>query len=550
MDKKYLICSIILFTMICGSILCPPMVLDQPLSDSDGIKYSDNGNGSISPQYIYLNDTNIISLFESIFIEINTTEFSNVNYTKVQFLYPGGSTDIYDMDYDTGANFTYTYTAPYYVPNGTTIVTFQLYDEFDVLLNNNNRETQIFINSNYYAADFPPNYNNEAYINDSLNVKILIKNISTYEFTYQVSIVNSTDFDNQVPLMYISGNNIEGFALFLDHSIFTKLNKFYYVKVNLTDQSDKTSPIYFQFKVLNHNPTINPSSLIIPDDIYRTKNFDVSVNVSDVESTTETINVSLQLTTPLGIKLDPEIQYGSSNTTFTITSIIPAARPIGQYLLNITAVDSDGGLSSFISYLTVENILPDIKSYEINGRPQTEPMSIFYGDDIIFTVNVTDDDGTIEYITVSLLNEENEWFNITNLYNEDLEILIRSVDLISGTWLVYISVTDSDGGTTMITSDYGQGPQQIRIVPDALGLILPWLTLIFGLIIGLLVGLFLGYRLLSSRIGKQEKPPLETSKKIPSKTVDKQVSLQKEKEQPEEEEEEEKPTKKKIKRRL
>jgi len=533
--------------MICGSILCQPMALDQPLSDSDGIKSSDN-NGSISPQYIYFNDTNIISLFESIFIEINTTEFSNVNYTRVQFLYPGGSTDIYDMEYDTGANFTYTYTAPYYAPNGTTIVTFQLYDEFDVLLNINNTETQIFINSNYYAADFPPNYNNEGYINDSLNIKILIKNISIYEFTYQISIVNSTDFDNQGTLLYISGKNIEGFDLFLDHSIFTKLNKFYYVKVNLTDQSDKTRPIYFRFKVLNHNPTIIPSSLIIPDDVYRTIDFDISVNVSDIESTTENINISLQLTTPMGIKLDPETQAGSINNTFTITSNIPAGRPIGQYLLNISAIDPDGGLNSFISYLTIKNILPDIKSYEINGIPQTEAISIFYGDDIIFTVNVTDDDGTIEYITVSLLNEENEWFNITRLYHEDLEILIRSVDLISGKWLVYISATDSDGGTITITSDYGQAPQQISIIPDALGLIMPWLTLIFGLIIGILVGLFLGYRLLSSRIEKQEKPTIETSKKPPSKKpVKKQISPQKG--QPEEKEEE-KPTKKKIKRRL
>ncbi|MGM0470392.1 MAG: hypothetical protein ACQERB_16530 [Promethearchaeati archaeon] len=546
-DKKCLICSIILFTVIYGSILYQPMGLDQPLSDSDGIKNSDNGSGSISPQYIYFNDTNIISLFESILIKINTTEFSNVNYTKVQFLYPGGSKDIYNMEYDIGANFTYTYTAPYYVPNGTTIVTFQLYDEFDVLLNSNNTETQIFINSNYYAADFPPNYNNEGYINDSLNVKILIKNISTYEFTFQVSIVNSTDYDNQVTLMYISGNNIEGFALFLDHTIFTKLNKFYYVKVNLTDQNDKTKPIYFRFKVLNRNPTIIPSSLIIPDDIYRTVNFDVSVNVSDAESTTENINVSLQLTTPLGIKLDPETQSGSSNNAFTITLNIPAGRPIGQYLINITAVDPDGGLSSYISYLTVKNILPDINSYKINDRPQTEAISIFYGDDIIFTVNVTDDDGTIEYVTVSLLNEEDEWFNITKLYHENLEILIRSVDLISGTWLVYISATDSEGGTTTITSDYGQGPQQIRIIPDALGLIMPWLTLIFGLIIGVLIGLFLGNRLLSSRIEKQEKPTPEISKKKPSKPVKKQLSPQKE--QPEEEEEE-KPTKKKIKRRL
>jgi hypothetical protein len=298
--------------------------------------------------------------------------------------------------------------------------------------------------------------------------------------------------------------------------------------------------------VLNYNPEILESTLSIPDEIYRTIDFDISINVSDIESAIQDINVSAQLTTPLGQKLGQVEESENTDNNFTLTLNVAKNRPIGQYLLNITAIDPDGGLSSFIHYITILNLSPEIKNFWINGLSPAQQISIFYGEEITFTFDVSDEDSDIEYVTVSLLNENDEWFNTTKLYTPaNFEIAIRSIDLVRGTWNVYISVTDSDDSTTSLTSDIGQAPKQIRIVPDALGLIMHWITLIVGLIIGLLMGIALAYKLIKRKPSTQpakQKP----SKKAPSKPQEKPST------QPEEKpkEKKEKPTQKKIKRRL
>jgi hypothetical protein len=548
LNKKHIACAIILFSIFTGFLLCQPKIIDNSSYHSEKIKISQT---TINAENIYVNDTVVAALFDPVFIEINTTELSYANYSKVKFQYPGGSSDIFDMEHKTGENFTYTYTPPYYVPNGTTMITFQVYNESGVLINTDPVQTELFIYSNYYAADFPPNYDNEGYLNETLNVKILIDNISAYEpqrnFSYQVSIVNSTNPSSQTTIKYIPGDDIEGFSLFLNESLFTQVNKYYYVKVNLTDEgSGRTEPTYFRFKVLNYNPEILESTLSIPDEIYRTIDFDISINVSDIESAIQDINVSAQLTTPLGQKLGQVEESENTDNNFTLTLNVAKNRPIGQYLLNITAIDPDGGLSSFIHYITILNLSPEIKNFWINGLSPAQQISIFYGEEITFTFDVSDEDSDIEYVTVSLLNENDEWFNTTKLYTPaNFEIAIRSIDLVRGTWNVYISVTDSDDSTTSLTSDIGQAPKQIRIVPDALGLIMPWITLIVGLIIGLLMGIALAYKLIKRKPSTQpakQKP----SKKAPSKPQEKPST------QPEEKpkEKKEKPTQKKIKRRL
>jgi len=546
LNKKNLACAFILVSMMVGFVLYQPFALNQNSSAIDEnypIKTSAYGD-PIHPTNIFLNDSRIISLFESVKIDLNTSEFNDANYTKIQFEFSDGSTLFEDMTYDVGSNFTYIYTPSYNVPTGYHKIYFQIYNETGELLNENTTCKQIFIDTHYYAATF---VSQKLFLNETLDVSLTILNISTYEFTYQVSIVNSTESDDQETLKIIPGSNIEWFNLSIKQEDFDIVNKNYYIKVDLTD-SGKTHATYFRFRVLNHNPEIISSTISIPDKIYRTRDFDISINISDIETNTQNINVSMQLSTPLGIKLNTVTEAGSSTNNFTLTMNIPKNRPVGQYLLNITAQDPDGGVSSYINYIQVLNIRPEIKNYEINGLPRTQQISVFYGDDLTFTFNVSDVDGTIKYITVSLINEEGEWFNITKLYNQNFEISIRSIDLVRGTWNVYISVTDSNDGTTTLTSDIGTAPQQIRIIPDALGLIMPWVTLIIGLIVGLLIGVAFAYKILQSRGRAKIEPEKKEAKKIPSKPREKKPS-EAEKEA-EEIEEKEKPTKKKIKRRL
>jgi cytoskeletal protein RodZ len=95
-------------------------------------------------------------------------------------------------------------------------------------------------------------------------------------------------------------------------------------------------------------------------------------------------------------------------------------------------------------------------------------------------------------------------------------------------------------------------PQQIRIVPDIIGLILPWVTLIVGLILGGLVGIAIAYNVFRVK-QKTEEPPKKkaTAKKVPKETkVEKTTTEKKETEEEQQEEEKEKPTPRKIKRKL
>ena len=129
--------------------------------------------------------------------------------------------------------------------------------------------------------------------------------------------------------------------------------------------------------------------------------------------------------------------------------------------------------------------------------------------------NVSDVENSISYITVHLLDEENNWYNISKPYKDNMEFFIRTEELLTGVWYVYISVTDIDRGTTYLTSNFGFGPQEIRIIPDLLTPILPWLGLIVGIIIGLLVGIGISYNVFKSKFEKSSKKP-QIEKKVKS----------------------------------
>ncbi|MBY8981347.1 MAG: hypothetical protein KGD57_00230, partial [Candidatus Lokiarchaeota archaeon] len=185
-----------------------------------------------------------------------------------------------------------------------------------------------------------------------------------------------------------------------------------------------------------------------------------------------------------------------------------------------------------------------------------ESISVFYGQKIVInSFNITDAENTINYITISLVNQYDEWYNITRLYTAGLEVIIRTIDLLSGVWTVYMQVTDIDGATTSLTNDYGLGPQQITIIPDTLGPAIPYLTLIFGAIFGILIGIGIGFRTLKyraeSRLQQTKQKQVSSKKKSTEvKKLSKQ-KIQKSEESTETKEEKEvKPVKKKIKRRL
>ncbi len=550
--NKYLIYSVFILSII-GLVIISQI---YQKNNTKNLPYNYNTKnplikssyGALNSTDIYLNDTEIITLFDTIKIDVNTSQYYFANYTEILFIYADGSSFIDNMTHTVQANFTYNYTAPYNIPTGIHSIYFQIYDDTDSLLNNNKTETTFIVKSNYYSADF---LKDELYIGDLLSISLTIKNTTEHNFIYNVAIVDSTNEQAQTNLKFI-GNNIEWFNITADESLFGELNKVYYIKVNLTDESTgKVNATYFPFQILNHNPQIIESTIKFSSlEIFRSNvnNCRVSLNVTDIEDDNPAnLSVIMTLTDLFGTN---KIQYPLSNigNNFSTDFHIGINSPIGIYKINITAIDLNGGATSYFSDIEVKNNPPQFNLYLINGKLPTETISIDYGEDIIFAFDIRDKDNNIEYITVTLISDEYKFFIISTV-NQVLSI--NSAELESGVWYVFISATDSDGSTINLTSDYGLAPQQIKIIANTLENIMPWITLIIGIVAGLLIGFALGYKLLKSR-RKIKEPSREEpiSEKAPQKIKRKAEKPKEEAEKKEEEKEEKKPTKRKIKRKL
>lgn len=136
-----------------------------------------------------------------------------------------------------------------------------------------------------------------------------------------------------------------------------------------------------------------------------------------------------------------------------------------------------------------------------------------------------------------------------------MKITIRTEELITGVWYAYVSVTDVDGATTYLNSDYGLAPQEINIIPDLLTPVLPWIAFSIGLLIGVLAGVGILYKKFKTKFieikevpSKKPKKPSKAPKSAPSKK--KVVKEEAEKVEAEETDEVTKEPQRKIKRKL
>jgi hypothetical protein len=509
------------------------------------LKYSD----------IRINDTYAYRLFENINFTIYTSDFSDVDHVTMQIDFSNGSTRYYDMNFVGLDEYYFNYKPEYNAPLEFQNVSFLIYNDTHTLLNDHTNYANFTITTNYLLT-FIGVSSPEYYIGDTLTANLLVNNFDTYDFQWNITAVDNLNESAQKNLINLENNAIQ-FTITIDNETFNEADKTYYIKLNMSDRnSGKIVAAYFPFIVRNSKPTITSAIELSTFDLFRTDECTISLNATDIETTPKDLTTTMYIYDSEGQSVSVNtINFDSANL-FSDTFTIPANRPIGTYRVNVTVVDEHGAFSSKVTFFTVKNNAPEIHSYKINGLGMNETISIFYSRDLVFSFNVSDIE-ELSYIKVALLNEDNEWFNISREYiGENTEITIRTLDLKDGIWYVYIYVIDSDGAITSLIDDYDKAPQAIRIIPDVLSNYLLWIILFVGMAIGVLVGMGIIYSYLkfkfveSAPSRKKEISPKKIKEKVKTKES-KEEPKKKEIEEPDlEKEEKEEIPKRKIKRKL
>ena len=511
---------------------------------------------------ISLNNSYVYRWFDPINITVNTTNFPYANYTVMQISFTNGSVGNYDMVSVGNNKSSYIYKPGLYAPKGVQNVSFLIYNEIGTLLNDHTTYDNFTIDVNCLVS-----FNSfEYYIGDTLYAELIVNNFNssddteTYVFQWDLTIVDSMDEATQNNLLALK-SNVSQFILLIDNETFQQVNTIYYLKVNMTDKNyGKKAAAYFPFNIKNSNPIITSTIELSPDEIFRTEQGTVSINVTDIETAGENLTVTLSIQDSEGINLPQDVLVYEGGNSFSEEFTIPLFRPIGRYRVIVTAMDEHGGIDSKESFLTVKNNSPEINGYTINGKSMNQSISILYGRNLVFSFNVSDVEG-VEYVTVALIDENNVWFNMTRAYEgEDTEITIRTIELITGIWFVYIYVIDSDGAITSLIDDYNMAPQGIRIIPDVLSTYLPLIIFFIGLVIGILAGIGSMYRYFKSKFvesqavtPKKKKIPSKkpiTKKKVKAKLIKEELEKEEIEELKPEEQEKEGIPKRKIKRKL
>ncbi len=495
------------------------------------LKSSANGD-SLDYSSIHQNGTTVYRLFESLEFTINASKFTNPNYTIMQIHYSNNNVEDFNMEYvpGTDTNFTYTYTPRYYDPLGFQNVSFLIYNITNSLLSSSSPITNFTINTNYLLLLDSKSYRKD----DILFAELLVNDEpQPYDFNWNLTVVDS-DNETLQRNVFDLGNNLNQFSFTIDDR-FNFTNDLYYIKINITDASRNTkAAAYYPFRVLNSLPEILESSIDFSvDPLLRTEDCILNLNVTDEDKYTlpENLTVFLTIQDSTGIQETPIQLTNNNNWTFTTTFSIGITKPLGIYQMHIVAEDQYGGKDNVSASITVLNNPPEIQGYRVNGFTMNQSVSVNYGEDLVFTFDISDTENTIDYITISLLDEENNWYNITQKYGSGFRIAIRTEELITGIWYVYVSVTDVDGSTTRLHSDYSLGPQEINVIPDLLTPVLPWIGFSIGLLVGILVGVGILYKKFKTKYiepkGVQPKKPSKPPKTAPSKKRIEEVKVEK-----------------------
>jgi len=204
------------------------------------------------------NATSVYRLFESINFTLNTLEYSDVDYTRMQISFTNGSNIDYDMTLVGLNEYHYEYRPEYNAPLGFQNVSFLLYNNTDALLNAHTTYTNFTIKTNYMVITNSSEY----YIGDDLYAELSVNNFGSYEFGWNITIVNSTIELLQNNIFNLEDDLVQFTFRITNETFHNYVGQTFYIKLNMTNKTlGQKAAAYFPFKVLNSDPTIDESSI-------------------------------------------------------------------------------------------------------------------------------------------------------------------------------------------------------------------------------------------------------------------------------------------------
>jgi len=468
---------------------------------------------------ITLNDTSIYQYFESINITVDASDFTGgVNYTFVELTDLNQHHESYNMTHLGNDIFSINYSTSLSVSSqllGLIKVTFSVYNITDELLNAGTTSKNFTIKPNIgvtilpdltfhrgdtFSATFTPDgYSMALYAWNTWNISIA-ENLGTEE-----NLISFPGY-NQTEIAFVINDTFSEF-------------KDYYIHVNLinTTNYEIINKSYYVFTLENTNPEVVASTVSLnSSSIFRSNvaNCHIQLNVTDLETTNpQYLNVSMTLEYSIDGTISKGFLGNDHNGKFQLDFYVGYTESIGNYTIKLTVTDPDGGSTEYIygTQLQVKNNPPMIYGFMINGIPITQGISIYYSEPLTFTFDVSDVDGEVMDITVVLISSNGQ--RIERTTGSSSEIYFSSYELVTGIWYVYIYIKDNNGAMVSLTDDYDLAPQAIRVIPDVLSAVLPWIALVIGLIIGTLIGVGIVYYLFKARTSEGQEI---TSKKKPS----------------------------------
>jgi hypothetical protein len=509
----------------------------------------------------------VYRLFESINISVNVSDFSDegVDRVDIKFTYQDNTEETFFVNNYSNYIYNFSFTPFYNTPIGFTDVGFLIKDGVN-LIKEESSVTNFTIKSNYVLD----RNKEQIYRDQTLYGELIVTNITDTYFDWNVTVAYSTSTTVDRTNFKL-GYNISQFSFKINNSFQAgdppeSQYPDYWIKLQILNKTDHSinKSAFYKFTILteNTNPVINATSINFnPEPLYRTKECNLTFDVTDAETATSNLDVSILIEGPELERLDfntNDLNLTGSNT-FSVNFTISADQSVGTYEVEITATDGAGASDTETAYLKVINNPPKINSFKINGKDINESITLNYGETLRFTFNVSDKEG-IDYVTVALFNEEAGWFNITQQYITNMNMTIRTVDLAQGTWNVYVFVTDIDGETSGLSEDYNIAPKQIKIVRRTVEGVVPWVMLIMGLVLGGLISIGFASTWMKARWKRKEtkefkkeepKSTRKSKKKTKKKTVKKaEEKVSEEAGEEKEEKKEKKQTQRKIKRKL